>query len=157
MTKGDIERLRNLSGFFRALAELPPILDEVENAEQRVRSADAKYKSEQKRIATLEAEAERLGTACSELQADAKKQAEAVVAEAKSQAAEILAAAKAKALEADKAANEHVIYEQSRAKALAEETAGFDTKLSSKRDELERLEARLAKARETQRRMLAET
>lgn len=151
----DIERLRNLSSMFRALAELPPLLEHISGAEQTVRSlttqADKLRADAAAAIAAKNAAAESMARDAEIHRAamlDREKAAEAV----ETAAGEIL-------VESTESAKKIVADAERRAKAIVDESTaratGMDANIAAKTKEVADLDRRIAKARETVRKQLA--
>jgi len=155
--KSDVDRLRQLAAFFKPLADLPPLLDALANAEQASREAS-------ERMVMINAECLAAAEKRDEAEADlivregkmtereshAKERIAKVEESAILEAQNLVDNAQAKAADIRSDADSY-------AEKIKKDAATIDRAIASKRAEVEKIEGRLHQAQEKMRKMLAAT
>jgi chromosome segregation ATPase len=147
MDRAQIDHIRSMAGFFRSLAEIPPILERIETAEQSVRNAESQRAKIMREIADMTAKNEAQSVAMaerelkmSEREKHAKEVAAAIEEKAISESQDLVDSAQEKAADIKADADSY-------AERIKHDAAVIDKSIAAKRAEVATLEKRVADAK----------
>jgi hypothetical protein len=147
MDRAQIDHIRSMAGFFRSLAEIPPILERIETAEQSVRSADAQRSKILREMSDLIAKNEALSVAMAERESKlvarekhAREQAAVIEEKAITESQNLVDSAQEKAADIRTDAEAY-------AERIKHDAAVIDKSIAAKRAEVATLEKRVADAK----------